>query len=1023
MQAMHPATSSAGIRAWQTTALCGIFFVSGFCGLIYESIWSHYLKLLLGHAAYAQAVVLVVFVGGLAIGAWLTGLFAHRIRQPVVWYAVVEAIVAVMAFAFHGVFELVSAWAAHGFLPTLCAQGGSCSAVWLLAAALILPPSILLGTTFPLMSTGVLRLGASPGAGLSTLYFLNSAGAALGVLASGFLLIPTLGLPGTVLLAGSFNALVAVGAYAVIRAGGAARHAGTAPARPARAADAGELRLLLAVAALTGLSSFIYEVVWIRMLTLVFGAATHAFELMLAPFILGLALGAWWIRNRIDSSRDALFLLARIQIAMGLLAVATLPLYAGLYDAMAWLLQALGRSDGSYALYNLTTGLMAAAVMLPATVCAGMTLPLITAILLHRGFGERQVGQVYGVNTFGAIAGVLLAVQFLMPVLGLKWALALGAAADVILGIVLWAVVVRRHPSGAMPLALRAPLALRPAAVAAGAIASLAMLVTITALAPLGVDRYASGVFRHGIARVDSSRQVIFHEDGKTATVTVRQAADGSRSLMTNGKVDGHSHPERKVVTVDDHTMVLAAAFAAVHHPKARTAAVIGLGTGTTSSVMLEMPSLQRVDTIEIEPKVVEAAQLFRPRVSRAFDDPRSRIIVDDARAHFAKTAAQYDLIVSEPSNPWVSGVSGLFTVEFYELVAMHMAPGGHFVQWLHLSEASPQMVASILRAFGLMFPEFRVYATNSADILLVARRDGTAPVLDRTALDAMPGIQRELRELGITSTAHLAAHETGRGTASLMLADMYGPIPNSDFYPYVDNRAAKDRFQRMAASVLFSLREAPVPVLELGSGAPWYAGQVRSATPFMPLQVRSMAASWHGLRYLNGQELTAEEMAYFGSWIQDYSLVRLWAADCRFPRTTAGAWVSMVRVAADLTPGLDAATAGGYWRGVASRCGSRLEPAQRAWLALFAGVGSRNAREVRAAAQQVLSLDSNLSPETRTYAVLAGATASAVLFRREEALDLLERESRHLPPQQLGMSAFLYLRGLLSVQTRSSAP
>ncbi|HET6829148.1 MAG TPA: hypothetical protein VFH35_10730, partial [Ramlibacter sp.] len=137
---MHSGSFSTGTPAWQTRALCGIFFVSGFCGLIYESIWSHYLKLLLGHAAYAQAVVLVVFVGGLAIGAWLTGLFAHRIRQPVLWYAVVEAIVAVMAFAFHSVFELVSAWAAGSFLPTLCAQGGSCSAVWLLAAALILPP-------------------------------------------------------------------------------------------------------------------------------------------------------------------------------------------------------------------------------------------------------------------------------------------------------------------------------------------------------------------------------------------------------------------------------------------------------------------------------------------------------------------------------------------------------------------------------------------------------------------------------------------------------------------------------------------------------------------------------------------------------------------------------------------------------------------------------------------------------------------------------------------------------------------
>lgn len=1019
---MQPGTSSADTPAWRTRALFGIFFISGFCGLIYESIWSHYLKLLLGHAAYAQAVVLVVFVGGLAIGAWLAGLFAHRIGRPVLWYAAIEAAVAAMAFAFHGVFEVASEWASASFLPALCAQGGSCSATWLLAAALILPPSILLGTTFPLMSTGVLRLGAAPGAGLSMLYFLNSAGAALGVVASGFLLIPWLGLPGTLLVAGGMNAFVAASAYLVSHAGRGAQQAGKPPVQPAGAGSAGELRLLLGVAALTGLSSFIYEVVWIRMLTLVFGAATHAFELMLAPFILGLALGAWWIRNRIDDSRDALFLLARIQIAMGLLAVATLPLYASLYDAMAWMLQALGRSESGYVLYNVTTGLMAAAVMLPATVCAGMTLPLITAILLRRGFGERQVGQVYGVNTFGAIAGVLVAVQFLMPMLGLKWALALGAALDVALGIALWIAVARRNPSGAVPLALRGPLSMRPAVVATGAAVSLALLASITVLAPLGVDRYASGVFRHGVARIDS-RSVLFHADGKTATVTVWETPDGARSLLTNGKSDGQSHPTRKVTTGDDHTMVLMASFAAVHHPTARTAAVIGLGTGTTSSTLLEMPSLERVDTIEIEPKIRDAAQLFRPRSSRVFEDPRSRIIIDDARAHFAKTAARYDIIVSEPSNPWVSGVAGLFTREFYEHAAGHLAPGGHFVQWLHLSEASPEMVASILRAFGLMFPDFKVYATNNWDIVLVARKDGRMPSIDRGALQRMPRMQRELEQLGISSIAQLAAHDIGRSSASLMLADSYGPIPNSDFYPYVDNRAAEDRFRRLSAHALFSLREAPLPVLEVGAGAPWYAGQVHSATRWMPPHVRNMASSWHGLRYLSGQELSPQDMAYLGSWAQDYALVRAWTAQCQFPRSTGGPWVSMVHVASDLIAGLDAAAAGGFWRSVATRCGSKLEPAQRAWIALFAGIGARRAEEVRVAAQQVLALDTQLTAETRTYAVLAGATASAVLFRREEARDLLSRQWKALPPDQQSAGWFRYVWALLGTQPRPAAP
>ncbi|RYY82300.1 MAG: spermidine synthase, partial [Comamonadaceae bacterium] len=329
---------AAAARRRRIAVLYAIFLLSGFCGLIYESIWSHYLKMLLGHAAYAQAVVLVVFVGGLALGASIVGHFSERIRHPVIWYAVVEAAVALMAFAFQGVFEKASWWATSSFLPAACGSApGSCSAAWLLAAALILPPSILLGTTFPLMSAGVIRLGVAPGRGLSLLYFLNSTGAAAGVLASGFLLIPAFGLPGTILLAGACNVFVALAAYLAVRvrAGSAPAPQGTA-ALPQPAGGAPELRLLLAVAALTGLSSFVYEVVWIRMLSLVLGAATHAFELMLAPFIFGLAIGAWWIRNRIDTSRDAMLLLARIQVVMGLLAVSTLPLYASLYDGMSF---------------------------------------------------------------------------------------------------------------------------------------------------------------------------------------------------------------------------------------------------------------------------------------------------------------------------------------------------------------------------------------------------------------------------------------------------------------------------------------------------------------------------------------------------------------------------------------------------------------------------------------------------------------------------------------------------------------
>jgi predicted membrane-bound spermidine synthase len=997
-----------------TVALYAIFFVSGFCGLIYESIWSHYLKLLLGHAAYAQAVVLVVFIGGLAIGAWFTGRWSERIKRPLLAYALVEAAVGVIAFTFQRIFESASVWASYEFLPAMCDGAGACAASWLVAAALIFIPSVLLGTTFPLMSAAVIRLGVQPGRGLSLLYFLNSSGAALGVLGAGFVLMPAFGLPGTMIIAGAMNVFVALAAYLASQhpACKASAVAGVAP-RADGTQSGRRLRILLLVAGITGLSSFIYEVAWIRLLTLVLGSATHSFELMLAPFILGLALGAWWIRDRIDASTDTWRLLAVIQILMGVLAVATLPMYVACYDIMAYALRALARNGDSYALFNLASLSLAAAVMLPAAICAGMTLPLITATLLREGYGERQVGQVYGVNTFGAIAGVLVTVHVLIPAMGLQLALVTGAAIDVALGLLLWALALRRTTN-------QAGQAGRWAWVAAAGAASVAWLVAVPALAPLETQQLASGVYRHGGARVpENEARVVYYRDGKTASLSVLERPNGDRGLLTNGKSDGSSHPSLAGRTADDNTMVLVAALGPLHHPKAKTAAVIGLGTGSSTAVLLQAPGITQVDTIEIEPLMVDAAQLFRPRNAAAFDDPRSRIIIDDARAHFSKTRANYDLVVSEPSNPWVSGVAGLFTMEFYQHVSAHLAPDGHFVQWLHLYEASPELVASILRAFAHVFPEFKAYATNSVDVVLVARNDGKEPSIAPGTLEAMPQLRARLAELGITDLAMLAAHETGRTNALKVLANSYGAPPNSDYFPYVDHRAGRDRFEKQTATTLFSLREAPVPILEFANGAPPEAGQIRSAGPFMPAHVRNRASGWHGHRYLSGETLTVREIAYFGSYTQDYALVRSWLRGCSFPTDAGLHWPAMVRVATDLNPGLDGPTAEGFWKAVLAGCRRSLGPAQVAWMELFSAVGARKPAEIHVHAERVLALDTALSAETRAYAALAAIAANIAVGRRPEAADVFVTQRAKLPAAQVETAWFRYLAEALSTKER----
>ena len=275
-----------------------VFVVSGFAGLIYESVWTHYLKLFLGHAAYAQSLVLAVFMGGMALGAAACARHSERLANPLLAYAVVEAVIGALALVFHEAFVLLTDWSYSALLPGLGAEALVLAVKIGLCALLIVPQSLLLGMTFPLMSTALVRAHpARAGESVAMLYFTNSLGAAAGVLASGFILIALAGLPGTLRIAGVLNLGIALLAWML-----------APPAAPAftKQEDIENTGawLLLALACFTGLASFIYEIVWIRMLSLVLGASTHSFELMLATFILGLALGGLAVRRRVDAAED-----------------------------------------------------------------------------------------------------------------------------------------------------------------------------------------------------------------------------------------------------------------------------------------------------------------------------------------------------------------------------------------------------------------------------------------------------------------------------------------------------------------------------------------------------------------------------------------------------------------------------------------------------------------------------------------------------------------------------------------------
>jgi spermidine synthase len=947
--------------------LVAAFVLSGAAGLIYESIWTRYLGLFVGHSAYAQIIVLVIFLGGMSLGAQLTSTRSKRIKSPLLWYAGIEFVVGLMALAFHEVYLAATAFSYDTLFPAT--SGVTLTiAKWSVAGLLILPQSVLLGATFPLMSAGVIRMtrdARGPGRALSLLYFANSIGAASGVLLAGFGLLQTVGLDGTLMTAGFINVMVA------LVVGLAARTyereeafrlaaAGTPTPSPEPQADretlGPEWRALLIVSFGTAVASFIYEIAWIRMLSLVVGSATHSFELMLSAFILGLALGALWIRGKADTIADPVRFLGMVQWVMGLAAIATLPLYIASFDWVASLMNTVQSNDNGYAVFTFARYLIAATIMLPATFCAGMTLPLITRVLMKGGAGERAIGTVYAVNTLGSIVGVVLAGLILMPLLGLKLLLIVGALVDIGLGVWLVSRQSGAAPTGASRFNMPGPAVAVSLALSAGIIA----MVSFTAKFDLA--RLTSGVYRHGVVADVNDYTVPFYKDGRTASVSLRRSEDGFLTLATNGKPDAsmdqawlkgaNTNGDLFQLTRDLATQLLLPFITMAHAPNAENSAVVGFGSGMSSHVLLGSPHMKEVVTIEIEPEILNAARGFMPANERAYNDKRSTFVIDDAKSYFASSGRKFDLILSEPSNPWVSGVSGLFTKEFYGRVKDQLTDRGVFGQWLHLYELSDGLATSVLYAIDEVFSDYAIFFTSNADVLIVAANH---PLPEPTwGITAFPDLAKDLKRAIPLTPSSLEALRLGDRHSLQPMIQMHGAA-NSDFIPVLDLGAERTRFLRENAVGYTSLSEGRFDIVAALTGRKADFGNSGvSPTPEVPRSAAlALGATMRALRTL-GPRYAAVIHRNSETRAATYRLDQLMRmAETRTPPADWHRWVEHV-VASDEE--LHAGTAGvvdsAFFAALRRYAAAAGAPAEaRAAVDFLHGIGVWNWAEVLASA------------------------------------------------------------------------
>ncbi len=769
-----------------------MFILSGFAALVYQAVWTRYLGHVFGHSAVAQTVMLTLFMGGMGIGSWFVSRYDHKVKDPLKIYAWVELGIGVAAVLFHTVFVRFSDWL-YQLLPEI--GGAALIAKSAFALIIVGPQCFLLGVTFPLLSKAVAeRSNAGAGRLLSLLYFANSFGAAFGALGSIFILVPKAGLPGALLVGGLISVVVAMLALV------------TGKVFPAGASlfeqpqiDQQESRVTIAalcwIAALSGACSFVYEIGWIRLLILAQGSSTYSFEIMLSAFILGLSLGAFVCRYMVNRVPDVLQFAGLVQVAKACAVFLGLAIYLKSFAWVSGVRASLVPSDTTFYAFLLGSSAFSIAIMFMPAFFAGFTLPLFTWLTLRIKNQAALIGRVYAFNTLGSIIGVIAAAHILIVTLGVKGMLIFAGVVDAALGIYL---IVRAN---------------RASNVVRLSYAAVSVLLVVAVLTQYRPEVLASGSFRYNRTSLNTDEKVVFYEDGKTATVVTVQRPDGSFTVLTNGKPDASLQTDlTKPFFSDETTMTVAAVLPLAAREKFKHAAVIGWGSGMSTTLLAASPQVEKVTTIEIEPEMFNSAASFKDFLEPGYSSPKSELVFDDAKSYFNSSREKFDLILSEPSNPWVSGVANLFSDEFYSLVKNKLSQQGVFVQWLQIYEFDDKLASSVKQGLLRNFRHIDVYAlTGSSDLIMLASDEPIGAL----KLPTDEYVSRKMARVHIRSAADLYA--SWRGDRRMVEAYVITePAPvNSDYFPFIELNAPRTMFKSTHSEMVFTRENVFLPFYE----------------------------------------------------------------------------------------------------------------------------------------------------------------------------------------------------------------
>jgi spermidine synthase len=720
------------------------FFVSGAAGLMYQVAWTNSLGLIFGHTVYAVATVLAAFMAGLAAGSAVLGRWGEQQTRPIVVYGWIEILIGMTGLlslpGLKGVRALYL-FAYHNIADSTPLLVG----LRLVASFLVLfLPTFLMGGTLPILVRGVTRHSSEMGARLSRLYWINTAGAVTGALIAGFSLLPQIGLRKTILIAAGLNLVAGIVSLRIGSrwpAGAVTERANPQSPRLSAAIP----RSLLVCFALVGATAMSYEIAWTRLLAVTVGSSTYAFTLMLATFLAGIALGSrlfeWWAAGGREVSEGTFGV---TQTLTGVAAVLFLALFQQM-PAILWsLVTATHKTFEGLVFAQFATCALA---MLPAATAFGFNFPVVT-MLIAKSVGREDpeshaVGRAYAANTVGAIVGAIIVGFWLVPRLGSFRVVALTAVGNLLLAVYF---AMRRVPRRALELAGISALAIVIAAAAwSGALYDPAVanfgMITNRALYPKTLR----------LDEVVQMSDLVYSEDGLNASVAVVRN-ENYQGLRINGKTDASSG--------DQLTQLLLGHLGMMMHPAPRKVLIIGFGSGMTASAVAQYPEVEQIDCVEIEPAVIHAASYLETLNHGVVRNKRLHIIVDDARSFLFTTGNQYDLIISEPSNPWIAGIATLFTDEFYKQARAHLAPNGLLVQWVQSYTLFPNDLRMVMGTLAHEFEQVTVWQGLPGDMLLLAQPNAAPPVsLERmNRLWSVPTLRDQYAAMGMSRPESLLA-------------------------------------------------------------------------------------------------------------------------------------------------------------------------------------------------------------------------------------------------------------------------